>query len=251
MYDFHSQILSNQSNKMDLAKAASQAGFKNILATPNFAYQEDSVPTYEAHHNKYIEIRKELKQNNIDIEIYMGNEISYSKEIIDLLKTSNIHTINNTNYVLLKFDIIESNFYSMIDAAFLLQIKGYRPIISQIEKYDCIIHDLNIVRDLNERDVLTQLDILSITGAYGGKIKKTAKSLLKNNLIHTLGTNINEAKEYIQITKALTKIKRIVGKTKFKEITTTNGEYIINNKQLQVSDTVRVNHNIYKHCNNN
>ncbi len=247
MYDFHNKILLNQSNVVELARATSQAGFKHILLTPNVTYQEDFVPTYEADHNKYIAIGKTLKQNSIDIEVYLGNEISYSKEIIDLLQTTDIHTVNNTNYVLLKFDKIESSFYSMMDAVFLLQIKGYRPIISQIEKYDCIIQDVNIVKDLKERDVLTQLDILSITGAYGAKIKKTAKFLLKNNLVHTLGTNISEPKQYKQITKALKKIKKIVGKTKFEEITTTNAQYIINNEELQLPDTVMTKGNVFRH----
>lgn len=184
MYDFHSKILSNKSSVIELAKAASQAGFKKILVTPRFTYQEDSVPTCEDDHKKYLEVCKTLKQNNIDLEVYLGNQINYTDEIIGLLKDSKIHTINNTNYVFLTFDKIESDFYSMIEAAFQLQIKGYRPIISQIEQYQCVIHNSIIVKDIYDRDILTQLDILSITGEYGDKIKKTAKALLKNNQIH-------------------------------------------------------------------
>jgi len=247
MYDFHSQILSNQTNIIELAKAASKAGFKNILATPSYIYQEHALLTYENDQSKYVEITNKLKENKIDLEVYLANEISYTEQIINLLKTSKIHTINNTNYILLKFDKVESSFYTLIDAAFQLQIKGYRPIISEIEKYDCIIHDLTIAKDLNERSVLTQLDILSITGDYGDKIKKTAKALLKNNLVHTLGTNINEPKDYKKIDKALKKINSIVGNKKFQEITTTNAQHIINNQELQLPAKVRLNRNIYKH----
>lgn len=235
MYDFNSKILTNQSRAIELAKASSRVGFRDILVTPEFAYQENLASTYEDNYEQYLEMSKKLKKNNIDLEIYLGNQIQYTDEVIELLKDAKIRTINHTKYILLAFDKIESNFYSMIEAVFQLQIKGYRPIISQIEQYQCVIHNSTIVEDIHDRDILTQLDILSITGEYGDAIKKTAKTLLENNQIHTLGTNINEPKDYKKISKALKKIKRIVGKTKFEELTTTNAQHIIDDKELKFS----------------
>lgn len=255
MIDLHSKILfngdpnsTNLKETLQIAKAASKAGFRKLLATPVFVFQEEFTSTYEYDLRRCEYINNFLKENEVDIEIYLGNEINDSPEIIELLKTSQVSTINNTQYILLKFHEKDCDFYSVIDSAFKLQVAGYMPIISQMEIYDFSYDNHHNLKDLIRRDILIQLDVQSITGLYGEKIKKTAKDLLKNNMVHVLGTNAENPEQYVKSGKALSKIHKIVGDNIFKEITTTNSDCILNNEVIY--PTVHKNKKPYFRINN-
>lgn len=242
MLDLHSQILFsgnhnliNVKETLEIAKAASKAGFKKLIATPVVANEKEFTSTYEEYLEKCKYINIVLKENDIDIKVFLGNEINDSPEVIELLQTSQIATINKSKYVLIKFDEKNCNFYSIIDSVFKLQIAGYIPIISQIEKYDFVDSNHNNVKDLIRRDMLMQLDVLSVTGIYGERIKNTAKYLLKNKMVHVIGTNAKSSEEYVKSRNALNKIHRIVGNVTFKEITNLNSECILNNEVIYPS----------------
>lgn len=154
--------------------------------------------------------------------------------MIDCLKRKEIATINGTQYILVRF-YENCSFYTIIESVFKLQIAGYRVILSQIEKYDFIIENPDIARELIARDILLQMDIKSIEGHHGNIIKMTAKTLLKSNRIYTLGTHASTPDDYSKLRSGLHKIQKIVGKEIYQEITT-NMEEILANKLVVPSD---------------
>lgn len=235
MIDCHSQILldgiygtTDLKENIEIIKAASRAGFSKIIITPPYNYGKN-ISTYEANSAKIKVLNKIIEENNINVTLYLGNEIDYSPETISLINETTISTINQTNYVLVKFPLKNSNYYTMIDSIFQLQVAGYRPIICHVERYDFIIKNPNIVKDLIRRDAIIQLDCLSILGLYRTNVKNTAKTLLKKNMIHLLGTNAKTTEDYEKSTKAYKKIKKVVGEKVFLQISTKNSEAILNN----------------------
>lgn len=253
MIDLKSKILltkdptpENIQEILQLAKFAGYAGFNKLVATPSFVLQNDYSTTHEYDMIHCNHINSILKENKIDVQVYPGNEITYTPEVITLLKDSKISTINNTKYVLLDFDKKHINFYAMIDSAFKLQIAGYIPIISHIERYNFVIENYSIVEELILRDILIQIDVLSITGLNGDIIKKTTRDLLKNDMVHVLGTDASKPQDYDKSLNALNKIKRIVGKVKFDEISTTNGEHILNNELVRQSNNTQIKRSFFR-----
>ena len=237
MIDLKSKILLSENPTkeklkeiLQLAKAASDAGFNKLVATPSFTYNKDYSSTYESDIEKCKVINNLLRDNKIDITVYLGNEIDYSPEIIELLKTSRIATINNSQYILLKFNEKNCDFFSIKDSLFNLQIAGFIPIISQIERYGIVIEDPTIVKSLIRRGNLMQLDALSILGFNGEKSKTTAIDLLKNDMIQIIGTNACNPEHYKESTNALNYVRKKIGQTKFNKITITNSEQILNNE---------------------
>lgn len=253
MIDLKSKILlskdptpENIQETLELAKSARLAGFNKLIATPSFVLQNGYSTTHEYNMIQCNHINSLLKDNKIDVQVYLGNEISYTPEVIGLLKDSKISTINNTKYVLLNFDKKHINFYAVIDSAFKLQIAGYIPIISHIERYNFIIENYSIVEELILRDILIQIDVLSITGLNGDIIKKTTRDLLKNNMVHVLGTDASKPEHYDQSLNALNRINKIVGKIKFEEISTTNGEHILNNELVKLSNNTQIKRSLFR-----
>lgn len=243
MIDFHSNILFSESSTsgnlkktMELAKAASKAGFTKLIATPRFMYQKDFVSTYDYDLKKCEYLNSFLRENNVNVQIVLGSEIDFSSEVIDYLKRKEIATINDTEYILVRF-YENCSYYTMIDGVFKLQVAGYRVIVSQIEKYDFIIENPDMAKELILRDILLQMDVRSIEGYHGNKIKKTAKTLLKSNRIHTLGTHASTPDDYSKVKSGLSKIQKIIGKESYEEITT-NGKQILTNVLVAPSDFI-------------
>lgn len=236
MIDFHSHVLFEEDpgivdihETVRIIKSAQKAGFSKIIVTPEIKKMITNN-NYESNLKKLMTINNLLRKENINVQLYLGNEIHYGLSIPDLLEKSIATTINNSRYILLKMPENNISFHNLLDYIFQLQINGYRPILSNIECYSNIKSNPNIAIELIRREVLLQLDILSVKGKYGNKVKLTAKKLLKEDMIHFLGTNAYRQDHYDKVKSGLYKIKKIVGKEKFKKITQDNCEYILQDR---------------------
>lgn len=235
MIDFHSQIFSdikldlvNLREKVNSLNAAVEAGFNHIVVAPKWDEIEEK-PQLTEYIRIIDEMNKYIHDRNIGTTIYFSQEIEYEEQVVSLLKKSELATINNTNYVFVSFPLRESTYYSVIEGVFQLQLNGYRPILCQAEKYPFIIQNTDLIKELIKRDVIVYLDSKSVIGEYGKGIQKTAKNLLKNNLISLIGTNSKSVEDYQQCEKSYKKIKKIVGEEKYIELTQTNPKTILEN----------------------
>ena len=236
MIDFHSQILSDVKldlitlrEKVNAFNAAAEAGFNRIVVAPiweNGQTENLDITQYKRVTN---DMNKYLHERNIGTTVYFSQEIQYEEQVISLLKNSQIPTINDSNYVFISFPLKDSTYYSVVEGIFQLQLNGYRPILCQVEKYPFIIHNMGIVKELIKRDVIIHLDARSMLGYHGEGSKKTAKTLLKNNLVSLIGTNSKDKEDYQSCQKAYKKIKKIIGEEKFIELTQTNPNLILSN----------------------
>ena len=91
MIDFHTHILPNiddGSRSIDetfnLIKEAKEAGFEGIVLTSHYIekYYETNVPERDVWVNA---ISENLRNKGMDIDVYLGNEIYMSENIMQLL----------------------------------------------------------------------------------------------------------------------------------------------------------------------
>ena len=111
MIDFHSHILPNIDDgsrsieeTFNLIKEAERAGFESVVSTSHYMenYYETDVPEREVWVKAILE---NLKTKNINTNLYLGNEIYFSENIINLLEKRKASTINDTSYVLFELSI--------------------------------------------------------------------------------------------------------------------------------------------------
>jgi protein-tyrosine phosphatase len=149
MVDLHSHLIYgvddgviNLEQSINMIKAASANNYKCLITTPH--YIEDSI--YSSAVNKNMEIIKNIEEalvrENIDIKMYLGNEVMFSNNILDLLVKQEIIKLNNSRYLLI--ELPENISYdTLIDKIDLLISKDIVPIIAHPERYDYIgIDDL-------------------------------------------------------------------------------------------------------------
>ena len=139
MIDIHSHILPNVDDgssslksSIQLIKNEVEIGVSKIILTPH--YKTDSFLTEVSKiKNEFEILKEEVKKENINIELYLGQEIYVSENTFDLLKDGKVLTLNDTNVVLIEFNYFTE--IDILDCVCNFVALGYRPIIAHIERY--------------------------------------------------------------------------------------------------------------------
>lgn len=246
MIDMHSHILPNIDDgaksieeTYNLLNEAQQVGFKAVITTPHYieGYYESEVSLRRDIINQICE---KLKNNNKKIRVYLGNEVYLSENIIQGLQEEKICSINNTDYILFEMPLtIEPmNLYDIIYE--MLQHK-LKPILAHPERYTFIQKNPQIVCDLIQKEVLMQANYASIIGKYGKRAQITLKKLLRNNMIHFLGTDTHRQNTiYPKIPQILIKLNKVIGQAKLEELTTTNPQLVLDNKPIDITKPEKI-----------
>ena len=195
MVDIHSHIINeiddgskNIEMTINMLKKAEQSGTTDIIATPHFMRGRFEVE-YKDVVKKVEELREISRENNIDINIYAGQEVYYSKNILEYYNDKIIGTINNTKYMLIELPMLEFNIDEVINIIYELQIRGITPIIAHPERYKLFIKKPSMINSLIKEGMLFQLNAGSLTGNFGKDVKKTATKYLENNIYSFIGSD--------------------------------------------------------------
>ena len=197
MTDVHSHILfgiddgsRTISESVELLKKLKSVGFNNVILTPHFILDSTYNSNYESNIKIYNELKERLISENIDINIYLGNEIFIDKNVPTLLEKNIITSLNGTKYVLVEFPM-HNKLLNIEDILYEIRSKGYEVVIAHPERYDAFKEDYSIVDTLREDGFLFQSNYSSILGYYGKDSIKLLKYMLKRHYIDFLGTDIH------------------------------------------------------------
>ena len=237
--DIHSHILfgiddgsKNIEESIELLKQHAMMGITDVVLTPH--YIENS--RYHANNEKKQKILEKLKQEaeNLNINLYLGNEVFVNNNLEELLKNNEIATINNTKYLLIELPMT-NKIKNITEILYELKIRGITPIIAHPERYEYVQKNIKYLDDLIDEGALFQSNLGSILGIYGSKPKKCIKKLLKNDYIEFLATDIHypNSKIYKGHEKAKTKIKKLIGEEKYQMLAVFNPKKIIENEELE------------------
>ena len=235
MIDFHSHILPgiddgsrNLEQSISMVNEAKEVGFTKIISTSH--YMENY---YECDVEKRKQLIKQLQGEVQDIELYLGNEIYITNNIIELLKNGKASSINNTRYVLFEFPLITTKPMNDKEIIYRLVENGYIPIIAHPERYPFIQENPEYLFELEDMGALFQANYGSIIGMYGLKAKRTLKILLRNNLISFFGSDVHRPEQvYNKIPKIIKKLKKIISDEEFEEFTEINPQTVLNNEDI-------------------
>ncbi len=242
MIDFHTHIIPNIDDgsrsieeTFNLIQEAKEAGFEGIVLTSHYIenYYETDVPERDIWVKA---ISDNLKNKGIETNLYLGNEIYMSDNMMNLLIDGKASTINNSSYVLFEMPL-NAEPMNLYDVIYSLQENKLIPVLAHPERYSFIQKEPELVYDLIEKGVLMQANYGSILGQYGEKAEMIVRKFLENNMIHFLGSDVHRQNSiYKRIPKALEEIKEIVGEEKLEELTTINPKLALENKRIDIED---------------
>lgn len=236
MKDLHTHILygiddgaKSIEESIAILKKASYNGITDIVLTPH--YIKDSI--YNANNQTKEKLLKKLKQElknqNININLYLGNEVYITEDIISLYKE--IFTINNSRYILIELPLTTK--YPFVERVISELINNNLiPIIAHPERNLKYYKDYKFFEDLITKGCLLQANIGSLYGYYGRRSKKMFKGLLKRNMIHFIGSDIHHYNNTIyekNIRKDLIKITK--NEKMVEDILINNTDKVLKNKK--------------------
>ena len=239
MIDIHNHILPGiddgartLNDSIEIIRCLEQKGYTDIILTPH--YIEDS--RYDCNNKKkkelLEELEKQIKKENININLYLGNEIFISSDTSSLIKAKKATTLNNSKYILVETSMYSEvkNLEDMLDE---LIKKGYIPVLAHPERYLGYTSNFDFFERLINKGIILQGNIKSLRGTYGETAKKMLTRLLKRNMIHLVATDSHHIIDVIELEKDLEALTKLVGQAKKEELTIINPKAILEDKILE------------------
>lgn len=240
MIDIHCHILPNVDDgsesleeSIEMAKIAESEGITRIVNTSHchfdFKYKKGNELKLELE-----KFNQALKEENINIEVLLGNELYYTSDLIERFDELDFFSMNNSKYILMEFSPI--NFPKNIeDVIYEIKIRGYIPIIAHAERYKQVQEDVNIVLDCIKEGALIQVNSSSILGKNGEKAEDTSKKLLDNNMVHFVATDAHSSNRRRPLIKdSYNYILKNYGKEVSEKLFIENPTAVIENRDISI-----------------
>lgn len=238
-FDIHSHILPGlddgpqdlKTSKQMLYKAY-ESGIRHIIATPHFREQRFTKSVAEVKAS-YEQVKDLIKEEGLNINLYLGNEIYYSSNTSSLLLNNEVLTMAGSDYVLLEFS--SASPYQYIKSGIQnIIMSGYLPILAHFERYDSIVSNWNHIEEIYDMGVCIQINASTITGPFLNKHTKLAKKLLKYDMVDFIATDShNLDSRSPSLTDCKSYINKKYGNDLLNKLLYINPSKLINNKEIK------------------
>ena len=176
----------------EMLKVACKEGIRYIVATPHFHPKRGEAELSEIRQQLAL-LRQEAEKLEEKIKIFVGHEIYFTHDVVDILKERRILTMNGNEFVLVEFSPSVEKYY-LKRGIQLLQMNGYTVVLAHVERYACVRDDFTLVEYLCDMGVLLQVNAGSILGDKGRAVKKFVKRLLEEERVFCVGTDAHDLK---------------------------------------------------------
>jgi len=219
MIDLHNHILPDCDDgaktfeeSIEMLRLAEKQGVTDVVNTIHYQHPKmiDRDTSYEHVFSVKQKLQDQLIEQKIKVNIHLGAEVFFDFNLLDILNNE-LTTFCNNNYMLIEFQTFmfppgyQEHLYE-------LSSLGITPIIAHPERYRPIQNDIQIVENLINSGCLMQIDAGSIIGHFGEKTKNTSIDMLKNRMVHIMGSDAhNNRKRNFCLPEAILKTKKIIG----------------------------------------
>lgn len=194
--DIHSHLvpkLDDGSDSMEtsllLIKGLVDLGYEKIITTPHIRpeYFPNTPATIS---NGFEELKKAVKKENIQVGLECAAEYFIDYEFLDKMEKDELLTFSGNHL------LIEVSTYSpppnLKETIFQLRLQGYRPVLAHPERYT--FYTVEELKKLKELGCVLQVNIMSLMGHYGRKVRDLAFKLIKVGAVDLLGSDMHHVR---------------------------------------------------------
>lgn len=240
MIDIHSHILygiddgaPDIEESIEIIKNLQKIGFNKIIATPHYIDNTDYVTGNKIKKEILNKLKKGLKISQIEVEIYLGNEIYLSEDIIEKIEKKQISKMHDSSYLLIELPL-SGKMDHALDMLTNIKCMGYNIILAHPERYRIFQENPEKMEDYLEAGILFQGNISSLDGRYGRKAKKLCKKLLKRRKYFALATDSHRSssKLFNHFERLKKKIIKLTDEDYFHKLFEVNPNKILKNEKV-------------------
>jgi protein-tyrosine phosphatase len=181
-----------------LAQGLVDLGYKKAITTPHIM-SDYYRNTPDIIRSGLAEINQSFSKNNISLEVNCAAEYYIDYDFVSKIGKEELLTFGD-NYILVEFSFMQAPL-SCNDALFALQTNGYKPVLAHPERYIYWYKTPKVLFDLKERDILFQINLLSLMGVYGVESAIMGETLINNNFVEWLGTDLHNVSQMEMLKK--------------------------------------------------
>lgn len=197
--DIHSHILpqiddgaENFDVSMQMLRTAYKDGIRTMIATPHYKPGRHNAGP-EKIRSLMDRLCREAGKEEMDVELYPGNEFYYHDDIFPELEKNRACTMAGSDYILIEFGPMERLEY-IRSGLYEALAHGWRPILAHAERYSAILGRVEHVEELVRLGSGIQVNAGSILGKTGMETRQFTKKLLKEHLVHFVATDAHDEK---------------------------------------------------------
>ncbi len=189
---------------LELVRRLAGYGLRKIITTPHIMY-EYYRNTPEIIGLGLEDLRKAVRNEGIEIEIEAAAEYYMDEIFLEKIVAGDKILSFGDNYVLVETGFINKP-QMLFDIMFQLEMAGFKPILAHPERYQYLISDKKLFEELIDRNIILQVNLLSLTGFYSKQVKDFADMMLERGVIRFLGTDCHNVR-YLDMLETLPKHK--------------------------------------------
>lgn len=232
MIDIHAHILPNLddgsadlTHTIEVITDAARQGVRTIFATPHccdgvYNCRKEDILSEWRH------LCEVLEDESLDIQVLPGAEIRVSHDLVDRFDAGELLTLGDAG----KFLLLELPPMFIVNAIFLmirqLKERGIVPVIAHAERNPMIAGRLELAEEFLFHGAKLQVTAGSLTGDFGKPVLKTARTLVENDLVFCVGSDMHPDRKY-RMKNAQKKLLKWVGQERTHDIVKKNPDLIL------------------------
>lgn len=241
MVDIHSHIINNVDDgskslqeSMDIIQDLINQGVTHVIFTPHFNKFKWDVAREDAQAG-YDEIKRIVKQENLDIEVFLGNEVYYKNRnsFIERLDEKKYNTLADSSYFLLELSTV-GNVEDAQEACYELEVEGLIPVMAHVERYPYLFEEENMetLSTIMKKGVLLQVNCDGILSDVGINYE-FAHFLLENRAVSFVASDVhNMSTRPCMMKEAYEQVSSLYGEDYAYKIFVENPMKIIKNERI-------------------
>lgn len=216
-----SEVISEQM----LLQLASQ-NITTVIATPHYRNDFPKERVLQA-----FEQLKQIAQKKVpSIQLFLGNEILLSDAMISEIREGRVFSLADSRYYLIEA-LPQVEYRSLYSALQEVVTLGYAPILAHMERYGCLDHRIDRVKELVEAGCYLQVNVSTVMLPFYQAQYRFIKGLLNQDLIHFIATDAhNMGHRKPELLPALKRCKKILTQEQVNRIFYQNPFKILKNE---------------------
>jgi len=201
-----------------MIRRAYEDGTRYLIATPHATPGRERFP-WADYYSHLKQARQFCQDAGIDLNIYEGSEILYTRETARLLRERQIPSLANSRFALLEF-LPEHDYEYLCEAARNVRSAGFVPIFAHIERYPCLkkVQQLELLRE--HYGVRLQMNARTLIRKNGFFEDRKIRRFLDANMIHYISSDAHDMPHrHTCIHEGYEKLKEMYGRERAEALT--------------------------------